>query len=168
MDIGAGVNNRPVSLIFMNSLQLGKHKPRSRIIPLNNAYDLRQNQVVEMAHTYMGALMTDNKINRPGLFRAADNNETSPTERRYVMPVNDYECATPDSCALSGRDQSPKPQKRKQSCRSYNNHSREINPQHYSDDLICLIAGRNCESLNVGNPGNSHNGFTRLTHYNPA
>ena len=168
MDIGAGVNNRPVSLIFMNSLQLGKHKPRSRIIPLNNAYDLRQNQVVEMAHTYMGALMTDNKINRPGLFRAADNNETSPAERPYVMPVNDYESASADRRAFPAIDKSPKPQKRIQSCRSYNNHSREINPQHYSDDRICLIAGRNCESLNPGKGSYSHNGFTRLTHYNPA
>lgn len=53
MNIDARVNNRPVSLIFVDSLQLGKHKPRSRIIPLNNAYDLRQNQVVEMAQTYM-------------------------------------------------------------------------------------------------------------------
>lgn len=124
MDIGAGVNNRPVSLIFVNGFQLGKHKPRSRIIPLNNAYDLRQNQVVEMTETYMCALVTDDKINRLLLFSSVDNNITAPTERRYVMPVNDYECATPDSCALSGRDQSPKPQKRKQSCRSYNNHSR--------------------------------------------
>lgn len=31
-----------------------------------------------------------------------------------------------------------------------------------------MIAGSNCESLNVGDSGNCHNGFTRLTHYNPA
>ena len=31
-----------------------------------------------------------------------------------------------------------------------------------------MIAGSNCESLNPGDPGNSYNGFTRLTHYNPA
>lgn len=121
-----------------------------------------------MSQTYMGALMTDNKINRPCLFRAADNNETSPAERRYVMPVNDYESASADRHAFPAIDKSQKPKKRKQSCRSYNNHSREINPQHYSDDRICLIAGRNCESLNVGDPGNSYNGFTRLTRDNPA
>lgn len=121
-----------------------------------------------MAQTYMGALMTDNKINRPGLFRAADNNETAPAERRYVMPVNDYESASSDRRAFPAIDKAPKPQKRKQGYRSYNNHSREINPQHYSDDRICMIAGRNCESLNPGDPGNSYNGFTRLTHYNPT
>lgn len=31
-----------------------------------------------------------------------------------------------------------------------------------------MIAGSNCESLNLGTPGNCHNGFTRLTNYNPA
>lgn len=112
--------------------------------------------------------MTDNKINRPGLFRATDNNETAPAERRYVMPVNDYESTSADRRAFPAIDKAPKPQKRKQGYRSYNNHSREINPQHYSDDRICLFAGRNCESLNVGDPGSCHNGFTRLTHYNPA
>ena len=121
-----------------------------------------------MAQTYMGALMTDNKINRPGLFRAADNNETAPAERRYVMPVNDYESASAYRRAFPAIDKSPKPQKRIQSCCSYNNHSREINPQHYSDDRICLFDRRNCESLNPGNGSYSHNGFTRLTHYNPA
>lgn len=121
-----------------------------------------------MAQTYMGALMTDNKINRPGLFRAADNNETAPAERRYVMPVNDYESASADGRAFPAIDKSPKPQKRTQSCCSYNNHSREINPQHYSDDRIYLFAGRNCKSLNPGKGSYSHNGFTRLTHYNPA
>lgn len=121
-----------------------------------------------MSQTYMGALMTDNKINRPCLFRAADNNETSPAERRYVMSVNDYECASADSSAFPAIDKSPKPQKRKQSCRSYNNHSREINPQRNSDDQICMIAGSNCESLNVGDSGNCHNGFTSLLRDNPA
>lgn len=95
---------------------------------MNNAYDLRQNQVIEMSQTYMGALMTDNKINRPCLFRAADNNETSPAERRYVMPVNDYESTSADRRAFPAIDKSQKPKKCKQSCHSYNNHPREISP----------------------------------------
>ncbi len=31
-----------------------------------------------------------------------------------------------------------------------------------------MIAGSNCESLNVGGSGNCHNGFTSLLRDNPA
>lgn len=31
-----------------------------------------------------------------------------------------------------------------------------------------MIAGSNCESLNVGDSGNCHNGFTSLLRDNPA